>query len=339
LDPPGWLDKIIDDTMTSLLLLATSDGLVACRRDGESWQEVRRGLDDQGLTSVIAREGVILAGAETGLYRSDDLGETWRESGAGLAIPYVRWLAYHPHISDREFAGTEPAGIFVSHDGAGHWRACPEVAALREAGRWFLPYSPEAGCVRGFAFHGSRGYAAVEVGGVLVSDDAGETWRLAEGSTGKGTVYVPRSPFVASDVHSVEAHPSSPDLVFAATHNGLYRSNDGGKTWANLYECYCRAVWVDPADPGHIVLGPAETVDSGGRIEETRDAGQTWALLPTESPTPWPDHMVERFAPFADGLLAVLSNGELLAASQNTPTWNRILPHVENINAVAVMEL
>src|SRR5262245_5431416 len=145
--------------MTSHLLLATGDGLVVCRPEAGSWQEVRRGLPERGVTSVIAREGVILAGSTEGVHRSDDLGQTWREASAGLALPYVRWLAYHPQISDCEFAGTEPAGIFVSHDGAVTWRACPEVETLRAAGRWYLPYSPEAGCVRGFAFHGTRGYA------------------------------------------------------------------------------------------------------------------------------------------------------------------------------------
>jgi len=114
-----------------------------------------RGLDGQNVTSAIAREGVILAGTTNGVFRSDD-----------------------------EFVGTEPAAIFVSHNGARSWRECPEVAQLRDEHGWMLPYSPEAGCVRGFTFHGKRAYAAVEVGGALRSDDGGETWWLAEGSDG-----------------------------------------------------------------------------------------------------------------------------------------------------------
>ena len=50
--------------------------------------------------------------------RSDDLGKTWHHASDGLQPQYVRWLAYHPDISDCEFAGTEPADIFVSRDGA-----------------------------------------------------------------------------------------------------------------------------------------------------------------------------------------------------------------------------
>jgi photosystem II stability/assembly factor-like uncharacterized protein len=215
------------------------------------------------------------------------------------------------------------------------WRACPEVAALRDRHGWFLPYSPEAGCVRGFAFHGRRAYAAVEVGGVLRSDDGGETWRLAEGSDGKPDLNGPPEPLVYPDVHSIYTHPSSPDLVFAPTGGGFYVSHDGGKSWALRYDCYCRAVWVDPADPLHLVLGPADNVDANGRIEVTRDGGSTWEPASTGLKVPWRRHMVERFVPVDDELLAVLSNGELWAAPLATLSWRHILSDVTAIAAVA----
>src|SRR5262245_38087843 len=150
------------------LILATEQGIVICERKDNDWYEAIRGLIDQHVTSVIAREGVILAGTIKGVFRSDDEGQTWKEASNGLTARHIRWMAYHPDSSDFEFAGTEPAGIFISHDGGESWRSCDEVAGLRDKYKWSLPYSPEAGCVRGFAFHGSRVYAAVEVGGVLV---------------------------------------------------------------------------------------------------------------------------------------------------------------------------
>jgi hypothetical protein len=317
-------------------LIATANGLVIAEREGGEWREAARGLAGQHVTSVIAREGVILAGTAAGVFRSDDNGRTWRDASHGLSQRHVRWLAYHPDISDLEFAGTEPAGIFVSRDGAETWRECPEVAQLRDAHRWFLPYSPQAGCVRGFAFHGTRAYAAVEVGGVLRSDDGGGAWRLAEGSDGNPDLSGPPEPFIYPDVHSLAVHPSSPDLVFAPTGGGFYSSVDGGKSWACLYDCYCRAVWVDPADSNHLILGPADNVDADGRIEETRDGGRTWAPAATGLKTPWRSHMVERFTQCDEELLAVLSNGQLIAASLSTLNWRRILPEIKDVNAVAV---
>lgn len=319
-----------------MIYLATNNGLIVCERDDE-WGVVLRGLEGQRVTSVITREGVILAGTTDGVFRSDDDGRNWIEASVGLGHRHVRWLAYHPDISDFEFAGTEPAAIFISRNGGNSWRECEEVARLRKEHSWSLPYSPEAGCVRGFAFQGSRGYAAVEVGGVLRSDDQGASWRLAEGSDGNPDFEGPPAPFIYPDVHSIYVHPSSPDLVDAPTGGGFYRSSDGGKTWTLLYDCYCRSVWTDPADPAHLILGPADYVDSNGRIEETDDGGQTWHLASNGLKVPWRRHMVERFTQIGSELFAVLSNGELLCMQLPALEWQRILPDVKDVNAVAAI--
>ncbi len=319
-----------------MIYLATENGLFACERNDE-WRVVRHGLVGQRVTSVIAREGTILAGTINGIFQSDDDGQTWQEASAGLSHRHVRWLAYHPDVSDLEFAGTEPACIFISRDGANSWRACSEVEKLRDQHGWSMPYSRNAGCVRSFTFNGPRAYAAVEVGGAIRSDDRGDSWRLAEGSDGNPSFAGPPPPFIYPDVHSIHVHPSSPDLVFAPTGGGFYRSSDGGKTWDYLYECYCRAMWADPSDPAHLILGPADYVDSNGRIEETHDSGETWVGASTGLKIPWRRHMVERFTQIDTELFAVLSNGELLSAPLISLEWKRILPDVKDVNAVTEM--
>jgi len=321
-----------------VILLATNQGLVVCQRsESGGWQILHRALEGISVTSVIAREGVILAGTTDGVYRSDDHGRTWREASAGLSARHIRWMAYHPEQPDFELAGTEPAGIFISRDGVESWRECPEVAEMRRRFRWYLPYSPEAGCVRGFAYHGDRSYAAVEVGGVLVSQDGGETWTLVQGSHGE-----PRStppPFIDPDVHSIEVHPSSADWIYAPTGGGFYRSMDGGASWELLYRCYCRAAWIDPADRDHIVLGPADNVDHNGRIEQSLDGGRTWQPASSGLDVPWRRHMVERFTQVGDELLAVLSNGSLLSTSIGSFNWKELFPEVTGVAAVTDMDV
>ncbi len=324
--------------MSLYLIVATDHGLVVCEADGAHWRPVHRGLERNPLTSVIAREGVILAGSRQGIFRSDDLGQNWVPASDGLSISHVRWLAYHPEISDFELAGTEPAAIFVSRDGSGHWRSCEEVEQMREQYGWRLPYSPEAGCVRGFAVQSSRAYAAVEDGCVLISDDGGEHWRLAEGSRGH-LDHRPASGFIHSDVHSITVHPSSSDLVYAPTGGGFYVSQDGAKTWELLYSCYVRAVWIDPDDAQHMILGPADGVDWNGRIEETRDGGRTWQHAARGLTAPWRNHMVERFTQVGERLLAVLSNGELIETALEELNWEPVLNDLHGVNAVTTLEV
>ncbi len=325
--------------MTAVLMLGTGHGVVFCQPTGAGWEPDFRALKNHPVTSVIARQGRLLAGTRLGIFRSEDGGRTWIQASDGLSIPLVRWLGFHPDLTGYVYAGTEPAGIFISRNGGESWRICPEVTALRDQLGWYLPYSPLAGCVRGFAANGERVYAAVEVGGVLVSDDSGSTWGLPPGSSGspqeEGS---PGSPFINADVHSISVHTSSQDLVSAPTGGGFYRSKDGGRSWQRFYDCYCRAVWVDPQNASHLILGPADGVDRNGRIEESFDGGSTWRLASSGLLVPWRDHMVERFFQLDHNLLAILSNAELIESSLDHLDWKRILPEEEDITSVAVIE-
>lgn len=323
--------------MSTILLIATEQGLMVGEHAAGEWSAGARTLDRTRVTSVIAREGVILAGTPEGVLRSDDRGKTWRAASQGLTTRYVRWLAYHPDISDCEFAGTEPADIFISRDGAQTWRECSEVARLRDAHHWFLPYSQGAGCIRGFAFHGARAYAAAEVGGALRSDDTGASWALCAGSDGNPDLEGPPAPLIYPDVHSIETHPASSDAVAAATGGGFYLSKDGGATWMLAYDCYVRALWWDPQDMNHLLLGPADGVERNGRIEESRDGGTTWTLASDGVAAPWARHLVERFTRVDNELAAVLSNGEILASPLGAWRWRRALPAIKNANAVTTM--
>jgi hypothetical protein len=83
-----------------------------------------------------------------------------------------------------------------------------------------------------------------------------------------------------------------------------------------------------------MVLGPADGVDRNGRIEESRDGGQTWSMASSGLQVPWRRGMVERFFQMDDELFAILSNGQLLSAFLSTLEWRRILPDINQVNAV-----
>ena len=326
--------------MTIYLYLATAAGLFIVALTDGSPDILSHTLKDHALTSVAVSEGTIAAGSVEGIWRSDDNGKTWNKSNRSLSIRHVRWMSAIKSSPRVFLAGTEPAGIFVSRDGAQTWHMDPKITQMRDKNGWFLPYSSGAGCVRGFAVsqsgpHPERIYAAVEVGGVLVSDDKGLGWRLVEGSDGKPDMGREFKTMIHPDVHSISVHPSSSNLLTATTGGGLFKSTNGGRSWENIYPCYIRAAWVDPDNAKHIIAGPADGVSRNGRIEESHDGGVTWLPASGGMNAPWPGHMVERFFQADKNLFAILSNGQLWQRPLYESHWIHVLPEIDSVNAVA----
>ena len=131
--------------------MATSIGLFIITQANGNWNIVGHTLTDKSLTAVVASGGVILAGTAEGIWRSSDNGRSWSEANEALAIRHVRWMAGSADAPSIILVGTEPAGILCHEIAAETWHQNVEVGELRDKNGWFLPYSPEAGCVRGFA--------------------------------------------------------------------------------------------------------------------------------------------------------------------------------------------
>jgi photosystem II stability/assembly factor-like uncharacterized protein len=65
------------------------------------------------------------------------------------------------------------------------------------------------------------------------------------------------------------------EIVFAGvTHNGLYRSKNGGKSWDKLFDGDIRAITIDPSDDRVIYVG-TEPV----HLHRSEDGGDTWQEL------------------------------------------------------------
>jgi photosystem II stability/assembly factor-like uncharacterized protein len=293
------------------------------------------GLESERISAVHAwREGervVVLAGTYgSGLYRTAC--EGWARVDAGLTAPAFRFIGPDDTHPGALLAGTEPARIFRSEDGGLSWRELEGVTRIEGHERWFLPFSPRAGAVRNVFTPPGRSrrlLASVEVGGLLSSDDGGETWALA--------------PVIEDeDIHHVTGHPDDPELLYAAlgtaslTHRGddgvrrrlggIARSRDGGATWHKLETDYTRATIIPPARPDLLLAGPAPQVGRRGRIVVSRDGGDSWEPAGAGIEVPMPD-MVELFVAAPDGAVwAICSRGRLLRATPSEWSWSSALP-------------
>lgn len=295
------------------------------------------GLASERIWAIHAwRDGgapTILAGSYgNGMYRSEDGGRTWTPANAGLTASAFRCIAPDPLHPGAILAGAEPGRIFRSTDGGRTWQELAGITRIAGYEEWFLPYSPRAGAVRNvYAPPGSAGrlFASVEVGGLLASDDGGETWTCA--------------PVIEDDdIHYITGHPREPDLLYAALgyaalprhrngdtprrFGGIARSRDGGATWRKLETDYTRAVLVPPSRPDLVLAGPSPQVGRGGRIVVSADGGDRWEPASAGLDTPMED-MVELFVAAPDDTVwAVCSGGRLLRATPGEWEWHSALP-------------
>ncbi len=275
----------------------------------------------------------ILAGSYgNGLSRSADGGRTWSPANSGLTASAFRCIAPDPLQPGAILAGTEPGRLFRSADGGRTWQELAGIPRIAGHEQWFLPYSPRAGAVRNvYAPPGSTSilFASVEVGGLLRSNDGGETWACA--------------PVIEDDdIHFITGHPREPDLLYAALgyaalphhrrddgqrrFGGIARSRDGGATWEKVETDYTRAVLVPPLRPDLVLAGPSPQVGRGGRIVVSSDGGDHWQPAGAGIDTPMPD-MVELFVAAPDDTVwAVCSGGRLLRATPGEWHWRSALP-------------
>ena len=102
-------------------------GVLKSTDGGISWQPVNQGLPPQpGHFGVIAIDprGSVFAGANTGLYRSLDQGQTWVQLTAGLdPVANFEAIVFDPTHPDVIYVGTHNMGIYYSPDGGDRWYA------------------------------------------------------------------------------------------------------------------------------------------------------------------------------------------------------------------------
>ena len=124
----------------------------------------------------------LLAAGESGLFHSPD-GRDWLR----LSVPEQQVYAVAAAPSgERVYAGTRPSDLYVADCGASvptdedDWEPVAGFRDLAERVDWGIPRHDWISQVRSLRIHPDapeRLIAGIEVGGVHVSDDGGETWQ------------------------------------------------------------------------------------------------------------------------------------------------------------------
>ena len=225
----------------------------------------------------------------SGLWSSDNTGESWRQAGKGIRHSKVQsvTVSRSERINGRGvvYVGTEPSAVFRSEDGGETWEECGGLTTLPSAIEWSFPPRPETHHVRWIEADPhvqGRLFVAVEAGALIRSADSGTTWQ-------DRTDHGPR------DSHQLSIHLSAPERLYSAAGDGYFESRDGGDTWQRfekgLQHRYLWSIAIDSADADNIILSAAASArhshyEPAESYLYRRTAGSPWQQLRDGLPNP-----------------------------------------------------
>lgn len=251
----------------STAVVASGNSLWRSIDGGVSWQRLSvRGTSRAPILALAtAADGTVLAGvAGAGVVRSDDAGETWSLSNAGLtSLPlFDLQLSPNYHSDGVLMAGCSDEGVLISRDGGQSWSWVTDGFPTATVNR--LALSP------GFSSDGCA--LALAADALFCSADGGDTWEtVATVPEGTPITSVAFSPAFAED-----------RIIALGGYGGdVFLSKDAGMSWTPVAENFQSSAIVEMAfsprfaDNGTILA--AATGHGSVAVYRSADRGETWS--------------------------------------------------------------
>jgi photosystem II stability/assembly factor-like uncharacterized protein len=222
------------------------------------------------IVYVAAVGGLWGPNPERGVFKTTDGGETWEHvlsvddhTGAIDLVmdpgdPNTLFAAmYQRQRTAFGFHGGGPgSGIYRTFDGGRNWTLLEEGLPSAEKGRIGLDI---------YRGDGNLVYAiveAVEGQGVYRSTDRGDTWEFMSDNNPRPMYY-----------SQIWIDPNNPERIYTGGSD-LMRSDDGGRSFTNdgarNVHLDHHALWIDPSDSDHILIG------SDGGVSVSWDGSESW---------------------------------------------------------------
>lgn len=309
-------------------LWVTHDGGSTWRRSPGSWSGYRPTIAVDGS----GHEALYDVNGTSGLLRSDDFGATWSTVG-GSGNPAVA-----PTYARDHTVAVAGARDYVLRDGKSQ-PVTGSNGAMSDASWMFAPTFPSSGQQPPVLLGGSNA-SAPQVSRCDVSYACGTPVPLPAPGTMAGTpLLLPSSDF-AND-----------GTVFAQTAQGIYKSGDGGRSFAPIQlptmgaqtvatpMLAVSATYQERGTDRHAyvavleIKGSGQTQSAAGGIFGTADGGATWS--PVASPSQF-DYGATAVAIAPDGRLFGGYDGQFgggLLCNSDGKTWQASCPPVGTTSA------
>lgn len=209
--------------------------------------------------------------------------EPWQTLGPHNRAGRTLRLAFNPQNPNTMYAGSASGGLWRSYtggQGSNAWHRITTGFPVQAVSSIEFPpndsmtifvgtgeiYNHQAAGT-GSTYRPTRGSYGI---GILRSKDGGDTWEKS----------LDFSLDQNKGVWDVEIAESNPAIVYAATTDGVYKSTNGGDTWALVHQVVlANDLSIHPTDPDLVVVACGNQSSPGYGIYRSENGGSTWVKI------------------------------------------------------------
>jgi len=254
-------------TNANILYVATNDAVYKSRDGGGTWE--RFPSFSARRVTTLAIDPVLPATIYAGtmgdaVYKSPDGGQRWLPHNVGLKehVSFVNQFVFHPTLNEKIYIATT-VGAFYTKDAGREWEermnGMKEVHIVTS-----IAINPKDPTIL---------YAGT-TGGMYRSDDAAMSWKRINNGL------IPESELMASmalGVNAIEIDPTNPDIVYAGSTKGLFRTENRGEVWdrigQSLSDPFISSVLLHPTESSVLYVGGL------AGVWKSLDSGKTWKAV------------------------------------------------------------
>lgn len=187
-------------------------------------------------------------------------------SGQRLKSGRINFITIHPAGSNTLFIGAPAGGLWQSTNGGISWGTNTDL--LQVVGCGDLVIDPSNTNIMYLGTGDGDGGDTRSIG-VLKSIDGGLTWNTTGLSWGVSSGY---------HIRKMLIHPTNPQIIIVGASNGIWRTTNGGTTWAQVNTTGIYDLEFKPLHPNTIYAA------AGTTFSISTDAGATWTAASSGLP-------------------------------------------------------
>ena len=266
-DSESVVSIALHPTNPNILYVATNDAVYKSRDGGGTWERFPSFSARRVTTLAIdpLLPATIYAGTMgDAVYKSPDGGQHWLPHNVGLKehVSFVNQFVFHPALSEKIYIATT-VGAFYTKDAGREWEermnGMKEVHIVTS-----IAINPKDPTI---LFGGTTG-------GMYRSEDGAMSWKRINNGL------IPESELMASmalGVNAIEIDRTNPNIVYAGTTKGLFRTMNKGEQWErigqSLSDPFISSILLHPTEPSQLYIGGPKGV------WKSSDGGKTWQAM------------------------------------------------------------